>query len=72
MIDHRTLKHIRTARGYSQEEIAHMLGISKSYYGFFEQGRRTIPSSIKIKLKNLFHIKEEDIRALNEAIRTLH
>ncbi len=36
------LKSLRNARGFSQEEMAHLTGLSRSYYAELETGKRNV------------------------------
>lgn len=44
---------------FSQEEIAMLLGITRSQWAMFEIGQRDIPGSAKVKLANLLRISKE-------------
>src|SRR3989344_770525 len=57
------IKSLRIGRGFSQVEIAKKLGISRSSYIAFEQGKRDLALSEASELSNIFQISLEDIQA---------
>ena len=56
------IKSLRMERGFSQLEIAKKLGISRSSYIAFEQGRRDLALSEAGQLGEVFQISLEDIQ----------
>jgi transcriptional regulator with XRE-family HTH domain len=50
------LNEIREKHDLSQRKTAMKLGISKSYYNYFESGERIIPLSRLNDFSNLFHV----------------
>ncbi|MBI2630679.1 DUF4065 domain-containing protein [Candidatus Nomurabacteria bacterium] len=56
------IKSLRVERGFSQLEIAEKLGISRSSYIAFEQGKRDLALSEASELSNIFNISLEDIQ----------
>lgn len=58
----KTIQKRRKEIGYSQEELAEKIGVSRAYMGFIEQGRNTpslevlekIAKQLKLSLSNLF------------------
>lgn len=40
----------RIKRGLSQEEVAHLLDISQSYYSYIEKGKRNIDLSLALSI----------------------
>lgn len=48
------LKKLREAARYTQEDVAHALGISRSAYSNYESGDRETPYDILEKASNLF------------------
>ncbi len=48
------LKKLREAAHYTQEDVAHALGISRSAYSNYESGDRETPYDILEKASNLF------------------
>ncbi|ONI39740.1 hypothetical protein AN639_05760 [Candidatus Epulonipiscium fishelsonii] len=60
------LKHLRTERKLLQKDIAKLLKLSQSAYGFFEQGRR-VPDAIILKeLSGIFNISVDYILGLTD------
>jgi transcriptional regulator with XRE-family HTH domain len=49
-------KEIREKYDYTQRQLAEKLGISKSYYNYFETGERIIPLNRLNEYCNLFHV----------------
>ncbi len=56
------IKSLRLERGFSQLEIAKKLGISRSSYIAFEQGKRELALKEATELSNIFCISLEDIQ----------
>lgn len=56
------IKSLRTERGFSQVEIAEKLGISRSSYIAFEQGKRELALAEANVLSKIFQISIEDIQ----------
>lgn len=46
------IREVRKQRGYSQEELAYMVGFSRSYYTEIETGKRNISILNLIKIIN--------------------
>src|SRR3989344_2111077 len=59
---HAFIKSLRTERGFSQLEIAKKLGISRSSYIAFEQGRRELAMTEANELGKIFEISLDDIQ----------
>jgi transcriptional regulator with XRE-family HTH domain len=57
------IKSLRLERGYSQLEIAQKLGISRSSYIAFEQGKRELALAEANEIAKIFQISLEDIQA---------
>lgn len=50
------LKILRKENGYTQEDVANKLGLTKSAYGYYEQGK-TVPDAHTLsKLANIFDV----------------
>src|SRR3989344_1534546 len=54
---------LRVERGFSQLEIARKLGISRSSYIAFEQGKRELTLAEAGELGKIFEVSLEDIKA---------
>ena len=50
----RNLKALRNANGYTQDNIAEFLGISRSTYSNYEDGDREVPLEVLEKAAALF------------------
>lgn len=55
------LKELRTKRNLKQREIAEALGITTSYYGMIELGKREPSLELALKISRYFGVKIEDI-----------
>ena len=71
------LKELREKRGYSQEELARLLGTSRSRIGMYEQGRRqpdfemqeAIADLFNVSIDYLFKRRDDDPELIQEATR---
>lgn len=54
------LKEIRTSAGYSLEQLAKLLGISRQAINAWEKGSRKIPDERKAELAKIFGLEESD------------
>ncbi len=57
------IKRLRTEKGVSQQDVAEKLGIARSSYIAFEQGKRDLTLSEAVVLCQIFQISLEDIQA---------
>jgi transcriptional regulator with XRE-family HTH domain len=57
------IKELRTEKGLSQEEISQKLGISRSSYIAFEQGKTELDFSKMAKLADVFGISLEEVES---------
>lgn len=48
------LKKLRNEKGLNQKDLAKLLGVSESAYGYYEQGRREPSNEAQEKLANFF------------------
>ena len=61
------IKALRTARNYTQEQVAERLGISRQRYARIENGTNSITLDILTKLADMFDVTVGDItRVLDE------
>lgn len=62
------LKKLRQENNYSQAHMAELLGISRQYYGFIENGDRLadLTFSLVIKIAKIFDITLDDIKKFEE------
>jgi transcriptional regulator with XRE-family HTH domain len=63
---HEKIKFIRNMKGWSQEEVAHRLGMSISGYGCIERGETDIPFSRLLYLAKVFEVELTELLNLNE------
>lgn len=59
---YKLIKELRTKKGFSQLEIAEKIGVSRSSYIGFEQGKTELSLFEAIKLADLFGISLEELR----------
>lgn len=60
------LKILRKENKYTQEDVAKKLGLTKSAYGYYEQGK-TVPDAHTIsKLANIFDVSTDYILGLTD------
>lgn len=63
------IKKLRKGQGLTQEELAHILGISRVYMGYIEQGRESpslklltkISIKLDVGLEDLFHLQRSNM-----------
>lgn len=48
------LKELRREKGLNQKDLAKLLGVTESAYGYYEQGRREPSNEAQEKLANVF------------------
>ncbi|MBP6859112.1 MAG: DUF4065 domain-containing protein [Candidatus Magasanikbacteria bacterium] len=60
---HIAIKQLRIQRGFSQSEIAQKMGISRTSYISFEQGKRDISLSEAAQLADIFGISLEEMES---------
>lgn len=56
-----SIKHCRTSRGLTQEEITEKLGIPRTFIGQIEQGNRQIPTERLIQLADIFDCSFDEL-----------
>ena len=54
MLINESIKQCRESRGFTQEDIAEKMGISKQFIFQIEQGERKIPIDRLIQMSNIF------------------
>ena len=57
----RKIQKLRKQAGFSQEEFAHKLGISRVYMGYIEQGRESPSLRLLMKIARRFGVKVDDL-----------
>lgn len=55
------LKEAREERGYTQKQIAAVIGVTRSAYNQYERGRRDIPIESVIKLADYYQCSTDEI-----------
>ena len=55
------LKQIRKQSGLGQQELADILGISKSAVSMYEQGKREPNFDLLLKMTEVFHVSANDL-----------
>ena len=63
-----TLKLLREANNYTQENVAEFLGINRSTYSNYETGDREAPWAILEKLANLYGCDQFDLESEDQAV----
>jgi len=61
-LDSITIKAARIDRGYTQEGLAALLGVSKRTIGTWENNRMNIPKHILLSLAYLYEMEVEQLR----------
>lgn len=56
MTYYENLRVIREDRGYTQKQIAQVLGTTQQYYSDYENGKRDIPIRIYIALSKFYNV----------------
>ncbi len=57
----RKIQKLRKQAGFSQEEFAHKLGISRVYMGYVEQGRESPSLRLLMKIARRFGVKVDNL-----------
>ncbi len=55
------LKHLREQKGFSYDQMANLLGISKSYYWQIEHKNRRLYYDMAKKIAAIFGLKPDDL-----------
>ncbi len=55
------MKHLRSERGLTQAQLAHMLGVSPSAVGMYEQGRREPDAQTLTRLADILHCSTDEL-----------
>ena len=71
---HETIRHCRKARHFSQEYIAHELGMSQPTYSRLEHGDWLIDDALLFKIANLLQVCPKQLGSGNELVfmATIH
>lgn len=57
----RNLKNARNKAGYTQEELADRIGVSRAYVGYLEQGRNTPSLGVLEKIARVLKVKISEL-----------
>lgn len=60
-MDIQRLKFLRQKKNYSQEEMAKYLGIARTTYASYEQGKREPDNATLVKLSSFFGVSTDDL-----------
>jgi DNA-binding XRE family transcriptional regulator len=55
------VQKLRKQKGFTQEDLAHELGISRVYMGYIEQGRESPSLKLLMKIARKFGVSVEDL-----------
>ncbi len=55
------LRHQRLEKGYTMQDLANRVGISKSYYSLIERGERRVSYELTFKIANILNTKPDKI-----------
>ena len=58
------LKELRKAHGYTQDDVASLLGVVRQTYSHYETGKRTPSSESLFKLAGFYNISVDDLMQL--------
>lgn len=61
------LAELRTAAGITQAGLAHEMGVNTSTVWRWEQGRRTMPDAVKLRLAARFGVSVSDLMGWESA-----
>ena len=53
------LKYLRTSRGLFQSDVAKIIGVTTSAYGYYENGKRDMSTDIVATLANFFNVSTD-------------
>ena len=63
------IRSIREERNYSQKEVASLLFMSQTGYSKYETGRHDVPTSILIKLSQLYDVSVDYMLGITHNLR---
>lgn len=64
------LRKLRTEKGYTQQEVASHLGISRRMYGLIETGSRNPSWNVQKRMVKFFNIPIEELLDESDEINT--
>ena len=69
---YRRLRDLREDHDYTQDQLVQILGMHKTTYTNYEQGKREIPFSLIIELAKLYNVSIDFIAELSDDPRPLN
>lgn len=75
MTYYENLRVIREDRGYTQKQVAEVLGTTQQYYSDYENGKREIPIRIYITLSRFYNVSidylagQEEYREVRKGVQ---
>lgn len=68
----KNLKNFRTKLGFTQEQLARYLGITREEVSYYENNSRSVPLDLIPKYANLFGVDEYDLYETDSSINKLN
>lgn len=72
MTYYENLRVIREDRGFTQKQIAEVLGTTQQYYSDYENGKRDIPIRIYIALSKFYNVSIDYLAGMKAEIDEQH
>lgn len=69
---YRRLRDLREDHDLTQDQLVAMLGLNKTTYTNYEQGKREIPLALVIRLAELYNVSIDYIAGLSNTPTPLH
>ncbi len=69
---YRRLRDLREDHDFTQDQLVAMLGLNKTTYTNYEQGKREIPFALVIRLAQLYNVSIDYIAELADTPAPLH
>ena len=60
-IEVNNLAELRTKRGFTQTEVAELLGLTQQGYGLIENGKRSLKAEVALMLSSIFGVPVDKI-----------
>ena len=71
-MQYQRLRDLREDHDMTQEALVHRLGMHKTTYTNYEQGKRELPFSLAIRLAQLYNVSLDYIAGLIDDPRAIH
>ena len=65
------LKRLRTEAGFTQQQLAERLGVTKSVVSYYELSERSPSPEVLVKLAGVFHVTTDHLLGLEGDRRTI-